>query len=159
MTPHGRKKILLAIHAVLAAAIVGSVALAVQSVDLAAAPQPAGPRSPKAASSHPRPPRTIDDYPALCQGKLRLPLYDPPPTMAAVATRPLGGSTLRLIGTVIERGFPYAMFRLPTGDVKAVGVGEAVEGMVVLAIDKASATVRSGGKVSTIPVEKEEPKR
>jgi len=158
MTQRSRKLLIVSINAVLGAAIMGTVALALWPVEIAASPQAQSWRTPTTSKTPGRAYRPSDAYAAIYQSDLRKPLFDPPATEATPIAKPAQPMPLRLIGTVMEKGFTYAVFKTLTGDTKTLGIGESLEGVEVVSVDATSATVRYAGQSSTMPVEKEEPK-
>jgi hypothetical protein len=88
---------------------------------------------------------------------LRKPLFDPAPVVAQpVAPPPPPKLEVILTGTAVDPGSTYGLFKLKTGEVKLVSVGELVEGAEVLAIDERSATVKHFGQTITLKVQGKE---
>jgi len=91
---------------------------------------------------------TLADYAAIYRRDLRKPLVDPKPVAPTVRLRrPKPKMTVTLVGTAVEPGFTYAMFRTRGHGTKLVRVGETIEGVEVLSVATDSARVRFAGEV------------
>lgn len=146
----------LALNATMACAIVAAVVLAIQPVDAIPDVQPstAATLAPKEQAAAPSP----SDYDVIAEANFYRPLFDeapPPPPTTNIAPPPL---PVRLIGTVVESGFSYAMFRTVGGETRMVGIGETVDGVQVVSLTEKSATVLFSGQTLTLPVDAAEAK-
>ena len=155
MTLRQRKRMLWTINVALATAIVVTVAAAAL-LPLAAAPQDAGPNDPAKGEAKVQAPRTgpLEAYAGIYRRDLRKPLYDVKAVPAITPPKPKPKMTVALVGTALEPGFTYGMFRTKSGQTKLVRVGETVEGVEVLQIAQESATVRFAGEVLELKVPK-----
>jgi hypothetical protein len=150
MTERNRRRWLWGANAALVLAILGTGLAALAPLE-APAPSKAAP-GPAAAQAAPEERvEPFEAYAAICQRNLLEPLFDAPPAPAAAAAMP----GVRLMGTAIEPGFCYGLFRNALGEPKMVGVGESIEGAEVVAVAEQSVTLKFGGRTITLPVEKE----
>ena len=85
---------------------------------------------------------------------LQRPLFDPQPVLVDRTPPPPPKPTVRLLGTVIEPGFTFALLRGKDGSTKCVPVGEALDGAEVLGVQDGSVTVRFAGHTHTLEAEK-----
>jgi len=158
LTRHTQRRLLLLANAALVVAIAASLGAAaylplsavgeMPRTD-AASPVAEGPSAPRLAP--------LDTYRVIYQRDLNRPLFDPPPAPVVRAAPPAPQLTLRLIGTVVEPGFTYGVFRTSGGQEKLVTPGETIDGAEVMAIGDGTATVRSHGRVLELKVEKQPP--
>ncbi len=151
-----RKQLLLCILAVEAACIVAAVALALLAdVEAPEAPPPFH-AAPLPAQCVPIIDEGDQAYSAIYQSNLRQPLFDAP---AAATTATVAASvtlSMRLVGTVLEANYSYAVFRGGAGEVATLAVGESQGGICVLSVGDGNAVVRFGGRSVTLSVGKEE---
>jgi len=101
----------------------------------------------------------LSDYADIWQRDLRKPLHDPKPVAKAAKPAPKPKLAVRLMGTVLEPGFTYAMLRGKSGETKFVGVGQSLDGAEVVEVAVSSATVRFHGDLITLKIESEGQRR
>jgi type II secretory pathway component PulC len=87
-------------------------------------------------------------YETISKRNLLQPLYD-----SAAPNQPPPKPSVKLVGTVIEPGFTYAMLKTKEGQVKGVSVGETVDGAEVTEVKADSVTVKFAGEMHTLKVE------
>jgi hypothetical protein len=147
MTLRSKKHLLWLLSASLAAAGLGSV-LALALVPIGE-PDPAS-LAPAAPQSVVPPARktAVIAYDAIGKRNLQQPLYD-----SAAPNQPPPKPTVKLVGTVLEPGFTYAMLKTKDGQVKGVSVGETVDGAEVTEVKVDSVTVKFAGEMHTLKVE------
>ena len=153
-----RKRLLLAANAALAAAVLASVSVPAILPLAGADATGIADTQPRAVGNQiDRKPESLSAYAAIYQRDLRRPLFDlrPAPEVKPEPKKPQ--LTLRLMGTAVEPGHTYAFFRITTGQVKMLTVGQAVDGAEVLAIEEGMAKVSFDGQVVTLKVEEEKP--
>jgi hypothetical protein len=85
---------------------------------------------------------------------LRRPLYDPSPQPEPEPEQPK--LEIELIGTAIEPGFTYAMFRTSGGEQKLVRIGDRIEGAELLSVRSGEADLSFHQETVTLRLEKEE---
>jgi hypothetical protein len=159
MTQRDRKRLVIAANASLAVALIACLAWAILPANVDISPQTGGLSTAPAGPMRAESPLSANDYSIIYQIDLRQPLVDPPPAAAPAPTQAQVTVPVRLVGTVVEPGFSYAMLRNSAGEVKTVGVGESVDGVEVVSIVPGSAVVRYSGQTATLKVEVEENKR
>lgn len=86
---------------------------------------------------------------------LRYPLYDPKPIQVKAAPPPKPVLKAKLVGTVLEPGFTYAIFTDASGKQTLVPVGQSIEGAEVLEIADGKAVVKFCGETITLMAQKE----
>jgi len=155
MTIHDCRRLLLGMNIALAVALVGSAAA------LVALPLEAGDADREApAAERTDQPRArpavgpLADYTVIYRRNLLRPLYDPKPVVKVAAKPKPPKLPVTLVGTVLEPGFSYGMFKTKDGRTKFVRVGQAVEGAELLAITDKEATVKFGGREIVLKVQK-----
>jgi hypothetical protein len=94
------------------------------------------------ASSNPM----LQAYTTTLERHLRRPLYDPEPIVQETPPPPKPVLQARLLGTVLEPGFTYAIFRDASGEQKFVSAGQSIEGAEIMSIEDGQATVRFNGE-------------
>ena len=153
MTQRDRRKLLLAINAVLGAALMAAMALAVTPLDDKVSVEPVR-RARRAGAAEFRSIGPLSEFAVIHQRDLRRDLVDRPVTevQPVVQTGPM--PLLQLVGTAAEPGDGFAMLRTQNGEVKMIGVGEEYEGVTVTAVEAESATVEYLGREVTLNVEK-----
>ena len=159
MNQRQRGHLVLAANAALAAGIALTLAWAIWPGEL---PDPShGQMLGRAAgqAAHEESETFCGDYSAIYQADLRAPLFDAPPVQMPPASAPAVVVPVRLLGTIVEEGFSYAMLRGAGGESRTASIGETVDGVEILSIAASSATVRYSGQTMTLKVEAEEPKR
>jgi len=133
----------------LAAAACGLTLSPLETADARQAPPAAAEATADAAPPAARP---LADYQVVWQRNLLAPLFDPAPEAAARAAPP-PKPPVTLLGTVVEPGHTYGMFRDKEGRTKFVRVGQSVDGVEVKAITADGATVLFAGREVTLKVE------
>ena len=99
----------------------------------------------------------LSSFAVIYERPLRKPLYDPAPVVeAAPPPKPKPKPTFTLIGTVVEPGFTYGMFRTNKGETKLVEIGESIGGAEVTAVTEAGATVLMDGESIEMTVKEKE---
>lgn len=155
MTLRQRKHVLWTLNAALAAALAVCVAaLAFSPLD--AGPADAGNRGRPTTGPKDEQHKTgpMSAYAGIYRRDLRKPLYDVKPAPVVKPAKPKPRMTVTLVGTALEPGFTYGMFRTKSGATKFVSVGETIEGVEVLEISEGSAKVRFAGEVLTLKTSK-----
>ncbi len=144
---HLNKSKLLAINAALAVLAVAAVALpALLPLSTPAVKAPPRPcTQPAEATTQVQ---DLQAYTVIYLKPFSRPLADapPPPPVAPPAPPPF---VARLMGTVQEPGFAYAIFSLPDGHERLIALGETSDGICVKEIGEGCATVLYQGR--TIP--------
>jgi hypothetical protein len=69
--------------------------------------------------------------------------------------KPKPKPTFKLVGTAMDPGFTYGLFRTQNGETKIVSIGESIEGAEVLEIFKDKAELKFHGEVLTLEVQEE----
>jgi len=111
-----------------------------------------------AATQPARTSRPLGYYAVIWQKDLRRPLYDPPP-VAVIRKKPAKSKLrIKLVGTVIEPGFSYAIVKTDSGQTRLVAVGQSAEGAEVVSVRDGTATIRFAGEVRQLTVEKDKHK-
>jgi len=153
MTHRAQRRLVLALDAVLALALVATGAgLAAWPLGrLGSDDNGSVNRSRDTAVEQDRLP--LSAYAVIWNKNLQQPLYDPKP--AVVAEKPPPKPALTVVGTVIEEGFTYALVKTQGGQVKMARVGQTVDGAEVLVVTADSVTVRFAGQEHVLKVEKE----
>lgn len=151
MTERNRKRLLWAVNAVLALAILASGGLALAPLGPSVRDAPAPAPAPAVAAAE-TPPVPLDAYDVICQRDLRGPLFDTAAPQAAPAA-PM--PPFHLTGTAVEPGFSFGLFRNSQGESKMVGVGESIDGAELVAVTEQAVTLKFGGRSVTMTVEKE----
>ena len=153
LTIHQGRRLLAGLCAVLAtglAAAASGLALSpLETADVRQAPSAAAETVADAAAPAARP---LADYQVVWQRNLLAPLFDPTPEAAAKAAPP-PKLPVTLLGTVVEPGHTYGMFRDKEGRTRFVRVGQSVDGAEVRAITADGATVLFAGREMTLKVE------
>ena len=156
MTSKKRRRLLWAISVTLAVGIavsaVAGILLPLAVGDDAAAASRAG-SGPSAAGMSRAETGPLTDYAVIYARRLRKPLYDTK-LVAAPIKKPKPKLTVTLVGTAVEPGLTYGLFRTGRGRVKIVSVGQSIAGAKVTAISDGSATVEFNGEQVTLSVEK-----
>ena len=153
MTLRGKRRLLWFLNAAFAATCLGSVAALVlvrldepDAARLAPAPAAGRAAAPAARKAPPVP------YELVASRNLLQPLYD-----SVAPNQPPPKPTVKLVGTVVEPGFTYALLKTKDGQVKWAPVGETVEGAEVTEVKGDSVTVRFAGEMHTLKVEGQGP--
>lgn len=95
----------------------------------------------------------LETYLPIFARPLSRPLFDPPPAAPpAAAAAPI--LSAKLVGTILESGHTMALFRMPDGKEKFVGLGETVDGISVRDIGPGCATILFNGQTITCQAEK-----
>ncbi len=154
-TIHDWRRLLLGVNVALAAALVASAAglvlLPLETVD-ADRERPVAQRQDLPTARPAAGP--LADYAVIYQRDLLRPLYDPKPVVKVTPKPQPPKLPVTLVGTVLEPGFSYGMFKTRDGRTKFVRVGQAVEGAELLAITDNEATVKFGGREIVLKVQK-----
>lgn len=155
LTIHHGRRLLAGLCAALAAALAASVAaLALTPLD-AGTPGAASVESPVADNNAVEPAaRPLKDYEIVWKRNLLAPLYDAAPVVAVKAPAPPPKLPVTLLGTVVEPGHTYGMFRDKDGRTKFVRVGQSIDGAEVKTITGDGATVLFAGREITLKAEK-----
>jgi len=99
----------------------------------------------------------LDQYDVICAKDVRRPLYDPPPVVVPEPVAPPPPPlTLRLLGTVLEPGFEFAIVRAGAGQEVLMAVGDILDGAELLRLDETTATVRFAEQERTLQVQTKE---
>lgn len=157
-----RRRLLILVNAALAAAAVAcAFSLALAPLEIpdpsSSSDKPMG----AAANDSNAPLRPLAWYAVIHGRDLRKPLYDPKPIVIVKPPpkpKPKPKLTVRLMGTAVEPGFTYGLFRTKSGKDSLVSVGESIEGAEVVSIADGSATVRFHGEMITLRVQKKGPR-
>jgi len=155
LTHRGRRRLLLATNAALAAAILACAAAAVLVPLDAEAPRDNGragapTTAPAVGAVGPR-----SAYAVIYGRDLRKPLHDAPPPGPAPAP-PKPKFLAMLVGTAVEPGFTYGVFRTAGGQDKLVSPGERIEGAELVAVRDGQADIRFNGEIITLKVQPRE---
>ena len=149
-----KKRLLFATSVALAAAAaisaVGLIAWPVESPQAAATSRPASRRPATTGRAG-----GLDDYAVIYQRSLRKPLFDAPLPTTVIVEQPKPQLTIKLIGTAVEPGFTWALFKTKSGEEKLVAPGQSLEGAELIEVSQGSATVRFAGELVTLKVQKE----
>ena len=94
----------------------------------------------------------MSSYAVVYQRALRKPLYDPKPIVVRKAPPPKPKLGVELVGTVVEPGFTYGLFRTKSGRTKLVTVGGEIEGAQLAGVRDGSATLRFNDELITLEV-------
>lgn len=149
-----RKRFLLAVNIVLAAAIVACVCLCLLlqpgAEDVKPLPKDevisAGNETGGRVGPH-------DLYAVIYERDIRKPLFDLKPIEPVNVEPPKPELAVRLIGTAVEPGFTYGLFRTESGESKLVSVGQKIGGAEVTTVGEGTATVKFHGELITLKVE------
>ena len=153
-----RRRMLLLANTVLLAAIVASVGAALYLPLAGATEMPWAGEAGQVSESLPGPTLgPLAAYGVIHQRDLNRPLFDPPPAPVVKVEPPPPQLTIRLIGTAVEPGFTYALFRTSSGEERLVRVGEVLEGAEVTAVGDRTATVKFHGRLLKLEVEAKPP--
>lgn len=155
MSTRDRRRLLWAVNVALAVALVASVlALAVVPLDVGAVEPRPGQQHENDDPMHRPKTGPLSEYAVIYQRDLRKPLFDPKPVVAVKTQPPKPKLTVSLVGTALEPGFTYGLFRNKSGETKLVSIGEKIDGAEVTAVNEGSATVKFHGELITLKVEK-----
>ena len=158
LTVHHRKRLLLAANAVLGLAIVACVSAGV-FWPLGVGQSDTTPTRQDQATSRPVGPiEPLGSYAVIYDKDIRGPLYDPAPASVVAIKPAVPKLTVQLVGTVLEPGFTYGLFRTAGGKTRLVLVGQTVAGAEVVSVRDGSATVKFAGKIHQLAVKRKEPK-
>ena len=153
MTIRDQKRLLWAINAALAAALVTS-ALLLTLLPLGVNMQaPSDGTTGRLISSTVGQTLPLREFAVIYERDLRKPLFDAPPARPIEAPPPKLAA--RLIGTAVEPGFTYGLFKGKDGQTHLVEVGQKIDGAEVLQIAEGTATVLFEGERLQLKVEAE----
>lgn len=158
MTLRQRKRMLWTVNVASAAALIVCVAAAVFcSLDVGLTREPADENVAPGADDEQRKVEPLSAYAGIYQRDLRKPLYDVTPVQIVKPEPTKPKLTVTLVGTAVEPGFTYGLFRTKSGETKFVRVGETIKdtGVEVLEITQDAARVRFAGEILTLKVRRE----
>lgn len=154
MSSRARKRLLLAANAILAIAIVACVCLCVllppRVKNAKFSPKDKTLSAGNKAMGRVGP---LELYAVIYERDIRKPLFDPKPIRTVKVEPPKPKLTIRLIGTAVEPGFTYGLFRTKSGESKLVSIGQTIGGAEVTAVGEGTATVKFHGELITLKVE------
>ena len=101
----------------------------------------------------------LADYAVIYRRDLLRPLYDPKPVVKVVVKPKPPKLPVTLVGTVLEPGFSYGMFRTRDGKTKFVRVGQQIGGAEVLSIADDRVTMKYQGRQVVLAVQKKGTRR
>lgn len=145
MTGRTKKRLLDLANTALVAAIgltVGSLWLWPANIS---SPAPTKTNANQIATVEAPPARPLSDYSVIHERDWRRPLEDPKPVVKAPPKKDPPKLRITLVGTVMEPGFQYGIFRTKGGQTKFARVGQTVDGAVVVEIRPEAALVRKDG--------------
>ena len=96
----------------------------------------------------------LKHYEVIWQRNLRRPIFDPPPVIRVKVSPPKPKLKVRLVGTVLEPGFTYAIFTDSGGKTVLKRIGESIQGARVESISDGRVTVALAGRTLILKVEK-----
>lgn len=154
-----RKRILVTVNAALAAGILACIVLTVllpAKVEKVESPKD---RDISVNRQESRQVGPLKAYAVIYRRDLRKPLFDPKPVIPLTIEPPRPKLAVRLVGTAVEPGFTYGLFRTKSGRTELVSVGQKIEGAEVVSVGDGTATVKFAGELITLKVEPKEGNR
>jgi hypothetical protein len=139
---------------VLAAGIVCVVCAAVfMPLDLAATREPAledGGRAKAKADPSVKKMVPLERYAVVYERDLRKPLFDPAVVRPPDSSKPKRKLTVTLVGTAVDPGLTYGIFRDSHGKTVLARIGQKIEDAEVVSVEEGSATVKFDGETITL---------
>jgi hypothetical protein len=151
-----QKRLLVALNAVLAAGVLASAGPLLLPLEVEA-PVARKDVTRQAATGPAAKTTPLSDFAVIHARDLKKPLFDVVATAAPPPDVPKPQLTVTLVGTAVEPGFTYGLFRLKSGEVKIVERGQTIEGAEVTEVSEDSATVRFHGELITLKAERKGP--
>jgi len=158
-TRQNRKRLLLAVNAVLLAAIGVTCAVILMPIEEDSGPPSVRERPVVTPTDRPAV-KPLSSYAAIYSRDVRQPLYDPEPKRVVKVKKPEPTLRLKVTGTVVETGASYAFLRTARGEDRMASVGEVIDDATLLAITPEGVTVRFHGREIELTMdEKQEARR
>lgn len=99
--------------------------------------------------------RPLSDYAVIWSRPLRRPLYDPKPEPKPEVVVKPPELHVTLVGTVLEEGFSYGLFRTRSGETKMVSPGGSIDGAFLVELEPDHAVLTKEEHRLTLPLKKD----
>ena len=129
ITTRFRKRILLAVNAVLAVAVAAACSIALAPVEADESRLLKDRPTPAALRVEQRQLLAPEAYAVIYKTDLHQPLFDKPKVVVAATQVAPAVVPVHLVGTILEKGFCYAMLKRTGGETKMLAVGESADGV------------------------------